>query len=289
VTAPLELTLASLERLANAIESAPKDQSAVRARPRGIHLEGPFISHVRRGVHPADNLLPPSLAAFERFWQASRGHLKVMTIAPELDCALEVIAEAAKRGVAVSLGHSDANLEAARAGVAAGARHATHTFNAMRPLSHRDPGVLGVVLTDLRVTADIIADGVHVDPTVVDLFMRAKGCEKAVLITDATAATGMPEGHYRMGAFEFDVRDGKCLAGGTLAGSLLTLDVAVRNVMTFANLDLQSALRTATLNPAKVVGMSLEMGALESGKPANIAVFNPQHQVIKTIVHGRGV
>lgn len=289
VTAPLDLTLAALERLADAIESS-SDQAGngTRARPRGIHIEGPFLSHARRGVHPPENLVAPSLDVFERLWQASRGQIKLMTIAPELDCALEVIAEAVKRGVTVSLGHSDAQIDAARAGFTAGARHATHTFNAMRPLNHRDPGLLGLVLTDPRISADIIADGIHVDPVVVELFMRMKGPEKAVLITDATAATGMPEGHYRMGAFEFEVRDGKCLANGTLAGSLLTLDVAVQNVMKFAKLDLQDALRTATLNPAKVAGMAQNAGILAAGAPADIVVMNSEHKVLKTIVHGTG-
>jgi len=151
---------------------------------------------------------------FDRFWQAARGHIRVMTIAPELPGAIEVIAEAAKRGVCVSLGHSDADLDTARASVAAGARHATHTFNAMRPLGHRDPGILGEVLTDPRLTADIIADGIHLDPAVVDLFLKAKGAEAAVLITDATAATGMPDGRYLLGALEVEVKDGKCTNGG---------------------------------------------------------------------------
>ena len=146
------------------------ENGELRARPLGIHLEGPFISHKRRGVHPPENLLAPSLAAFDRFWQAARGHIRVLTIAPELPGALEVIAEAAARGVCVSLGHSDADLNAARAGFAAGARHATHTFNAMRPLDHRDPGILGEVLTDPRLSADIIADGIHVDPVIVQLI-----------------------------------------------------------------------------------------------------------------------
>jgi N-acetylglucosamine-6-phosphate deacetylase len=289
VTAPLDLTLATLERLADAVESSSEQgRKEMRARPRGIHIEGPFLSHARRGVHPPENLIAPSVDVFERLWQASRGHIKLMTIAPELECALEVIAEAVKRGVAVSLGHSDGGIDAARAGLAAGARHATHTFNAMRPLTHRDPGLLGLVLTDPRISADIIADGIHVDPIVVELFLRMKGPEKAVLITDATAATGMPEGHYRMGAFEFEVRDGKCLANGTLAGSLLTLDVAVQNVMKFAELDLQAALRAATLNPAKAAGLPENAGVLAEGAPADIVVMNSQQKVIKTIVRGAG-
>ncbi len=290
VTAPLDLTLAALERLANAIEAAEqRGQDGTRARPIGIHLEGPFLSHARRGVHPPENLLRPTTTIFERMWQAARGHVLLMTIAPELDGALEVIAQASKRGVAVSLGHSDANVEQTRAAIRAGARHATHTFNAMRPLNHRDPGILGVVLGDHGITADIIADGIHVDPLMVDLFLRLKGPERAVLITDATAATGMPEGKYRMGGFEFEVRDGKCLANGTIAGSLLTLDVAVQNAMKFSKLGGQQAVRAATLNPASVVRTARRIGTLAAGSPADIAVMNRQHEVIKTIINGNGV
>jgi N-acetylglucosamine-6-phosphate deacetylase len=210
--------------------------------------------------------------------------VKLMTIAPEVDGALELISEAAKRGVTVSIGHSDATLEQARAGVNAGARHATHTFNAMRPLSHRDPGILGLVLTDQNVTADIILDGIHVDPAVAKLFLKMKGAEGAVLISDALSATGMPEGHYRLGAFDIQVKDGRCMAGDTLAGSVLTLDRAVRNAMQFGQMEPQNALRTASLNPATVTGISGQRGKLAEGARADIAVLNSKYEVIQTIV-----
>src|SRR5258708_2286919 len=183
VTAPVDATLHALESLAGAIESATSiGQGDVRAQPVGIHLEGPFISHAKRGVHPPADIRQPSLELFKRFWDAARGHISVMTIAPELPGAIEVIADAARRGVCVSLGHSNAEAAPARAAIAAGARHATHTFNAMRAFDHREPGVLGAVLVDDRVTADIIADGVHLDPAVVALFLKMKGPERAVLI-----------------------------------------------------------------------------------------------------------
>ena len=292
VTAPLDATLSALTRLADAIEAAgrsPQPQNGeLRARPLGIHLEGPFISHKRRGVHPPENLLAPSPAAFDRFWQAARGHIRVLTIAPELPGALEVITLASSRGVCVSLGHSNADLDAARAGFAAGARHATHTFNAMRPLDHRDPGILGEVLTDSRLSAEIIADGIHVDPVIVQLFLKAKGPEAAVLITDATAATGMPDGRYRLGSLEVEVKDGRCMVGDSLAGSVLTMDRAVRNVMQFAQWDLQPAVRLATLNPARVAGVK-SGGTLQAGAPADLVVLSPSGEVRKTIIRGAGI
>jgi N-acetylglucosamine-6-phosphate deacetylase len=288
VTAPVDLTLAALERLADAIEAGGKSGSGeLRARPVGIHLEGPFISHARRGVHPPANLLPPTLDMFERFWEASRGHIKIITIAPELEGARAVIAEATRRGVCVSLGHSDADLQATRAGVAAGARHATHVFNAMRPLDHRQPGILGEVLTDERLSAEIIADGIHVDPLIVRLFLRAKGTGAAVLVTDATAATGMPNGRYQLGSLEVEVKDGRCMAGGKLAGSVLTMDKAVQNVMTFANWNLQQAVRLATLNPARTAGLPSSLGNIVAGAAADIVALSPSGEVRTTIVRGQ--
>jgi N-acetylglucosamine-6-phosphate deacetylase len=289
ITAPLDQTLRALERLANAIESASKESArgAPRAHPLGIHLEGPFISHLRRGVHPPASILPPSLETFEKFWEASRGRVKMMTIAPELEGARAVIAEAAARGVCVSIGHSDADLKAAQNGVAAGARHATHTFNAMRPLDHRDPGILGVALMDERISAEITADGIHVDPLVVQLFLGAKGTEGAVLVTDGTSATGMPNGRYRLGSLDVEVKDGRCTANGKLAGSVLTMDKAVRNIMKFANWELQHAVRLATLNPARTAGLLPKAGTLVAGGVADMVALGPDGEVRKTIVRGQ--
>jgi N-acetylglucosamine-6-phosphate deacetylase len=287
VTVPLDQICSALERLADAIESASLDNGSRRglAQPLGIHLEGPFLSHVRRGAHPPDDLLPPTLETFNRLWQAARGHIRIMTIAPELDGALEVISEAARRGVCVSIGHSDADLKSAISGVTAGARHATHTFNAMRPLDHREPGIVGEVLTDPRLSADIIVDGIHLDPAIVRLFLQSKGPDQAVLITDAISATGMPDGRYRLGTFEVEVKNGRCLVDGKLAGSVLTMDRAVRNVMEFAHWDLQQTLRLATLNPARVAGLT-NRGKLAAGAEADFVVLSPRGEVRNTIIRG---
>jgi len=297
VTAPIDATLRALERLADAIERRERAGEAHvnkggkgRALPLGIHLEGPFISHVRRGAHPPEHLLAPTLPLFERFWQAARGRVCMMTIAPELEGAIEVITEAARRGVGVSLGHSDADFAAAERGIAAGARHATHTFNAMRPLGHRpshqhSPGILGAVLTDNRLSADIIADGIHLDPAIVKLVAAAKGPEQTVLITDAISATGMPDGRYRLGSFEVDLSGGKCTVDGNLAGSVLTMDRAVQNLARFAGWDLPLAVAAASQNPARVAQIS-HRGVLAVGAHADFLVLNSKGEVLRTFIGG---
>jgi N-acetylglucosamine-6-phosphate deacetylase len=288
VAAPLDQTCAALECMADAIEAAQgfsSSRSEAQALPLGIHLEGPFLSHQRRGVHPPEYLVEPTVQVFERLWQAARGQVRMMTIAPELPGAMEVIAEAARRNVLVSIGHSDAALDVARDGVKAGARHATHTFNAMRPLDHRDPGIVAEVLTDRQITADIIADGIHVAPEVVQLFLQAKGMDRAVLITDAMSAAGMPDGTYQLGPISVDVKDGRCTADGKLAGSVLTMDRAVRNIMRFATWSLQDAVRAATLNPALAAGLS-HHGKIAPGAEANLVLLSSAGEVRKTIVRG---
>ncbi len=291
VTAPIDKTAVSLERLAAAIETVSERsrEGSLRAQPLGIHLEGPFLSHAKRGVHPPDQLQAPSLEIFDHLWQAARGKVSLMTVAPELPKAEYLIGEAARRGVCVSLGHSDSSRERAIAGIAAGARLATHTFNAMRSLDHREPGILGAALSDDRLTADIIADGIHVHPSVIAMFLRVKRPENAVLITDAISATGMGDGTYRLGGLEVTVTGDRCEHEGRLAGSVLTLDRAIRNVMQFAGWNLQQAIRLATLNPARVAGFAGRKGHLVEGADADVVVLNTAGQPIQTFVAGVAV
>jgi N-acetylglucosamine-6-phosphate deacetylase len=289
VAAPIDETCQALDRLADAIETGEIcDAGSLQARPLGIHLEGPFLSHKRRGVHPPEYLVSPTVEIFVRLRQAARGHVRMMTIAPELPGAVDVIAEAARRNVLVSIGHSDAQLDAAQAAVRAGARHATHTFNAMRPLDHRDPGIVAEVLTNPQLSADIIADGIHLAPEVVKLFLQAKGIENSVLITDAISATGMPDGTYQLGPIQVEVKDGRCTSGGKLAGSVLTMDRAVRNIQEFAGWSLQDALCAATVNPTRAAALE-KHGTLNAGAEANIVVLSPTGEVRKTIIRGHGL
>ena len=283
VTAPVDKTLASLERLGVAVKGGG---AAGRAQPLGLHLEGPFISAAKCGVHPVADIQAPSVELFERLREASGNTVRIMTVAPELPGAAQLIATAKRNGVRLSLGHSDATTAPTQAAIDAGATHATHTFNAMRSLDHRDPGILGITLTDDRLSADIIADGIHVAPDMIKLFLTLKGEERAVLITDAISASGMPEGRYKLGAFEVDVRDGRCTYNGRLAGSVLKMDRAVRNIMDFAGWPLQRALRLATLNPARVIGRDDRKGALAVGKDADIVALSPHGEVLATLCRG---
>jgi N-acetylglucosamine-6-phosphate deacetylase len=288
VTAAVDRTVDSLQKLADAIEGKhPSWDRSDRAVPLGLHLEGPFISHSKKGVHPPEYIQEPSVELFEKFWKAARGHVKVMTVAPETRNAPAMIANASAKGVCISLGHSNATREETEAGIAAGGRHATHTFNAMRTLDHREPGILGTVLTDSRLTAEIIADGIHVHPDMVRLFLRAKGIEFAVLVTDGISATGMGDGRYMLGSFEVQVKGDRAELDGVLAGSVLTLDRAVRNVTKFADWKLQDAVRLATLNPARVIGASDRKGKIAVGADADFAVLTPKGEVVRTIFAGR--
>jgi N-acetylglucosamine-6-phosphate deacetylase len=283
VTAELSRLEAAVAKIASQIEHWPAD--APVARPIGIHLEGPCISELRRGVHPRQHVCNPSVELLDRMHRASNGALKLITIAPELPGALETIRETVARGITVSIGHTDGTAEDAVAAIAAGATHVTHTFNAMRPLDHRAPGVLGVALSDDRLTAEIIADGVHVDPRVVEIFLRSKGPERAVLVTDAISATGMPDGRYRLGEFEVTVAGPRAECDGRLAGSVLTLEQAVQNVVRFANWPLARAVRLATANPARVMG-NANLGKLEAGARADITVLSKTGAVQQSFIAG---
>jgi N-acetylglucosamine-6-phosphate deacetylase len=282
VTAPVDTTLKSLQGLAKLIG---KDLTG--AKPLGIHIEGPFISHAKKGAHPERDLQQPSVPLFNRMWEAAEGHIRLMTIAPELPGAIEVIERAVALGVRVSLGHSNAGTEDALRGVRAGATSATHTFNAMRRFDHRDPGILGVVLDRNDLFAEIIADGLHVHPTVVRMFWKEKGAGRAILITDAMSATGMPDGNYKLGELDVRVKDGKCIIGeDTLAGSTLTLDRAVRNFAKFTCADLGIVAALASRNPARMAGLEAQVGALEVGRSADMTVLSPEGEVVETILRG---
>jgi len=282
VTASMDFTLRALDGIARHIEKKPTDDEATIL---GIHLEGPFLSHAKRGMHPEQFLVPPSVDVLHRFWETSRGHIRLMTIAPETPGALETIACAKELGIRSSIGHSNASKTDALKGLEAGAISATHTYNAMRALDHREPGILGVVLDRDDIYSDLICDGVHVAPEMVRLWFKAKGSERAILITDSLQATGMPDGVYRLGETTVHVKAGRCTTdAGVLAGSVLTLDEAVMKMQKFTGVDLATAVRLASRNAARMLGLPDDPIV---GAPANFNVYDSNGERKQTVLRGR--
>jgi N-acetylglucosamine-6-phosphate deacetylase len=278
------------------IETALRNLAAHRssisqgARAIGIHLEGPYLNPLRRGTHVPGFLRPADLRSFRRFVEVSDRSIRRLTIAPEMDPGLELIREAAALGIQVSLGHTDATEEQARAAADAGAAHTTHTFNAMRPMHQREPGILGVALTDDRIYTEVIADGVHLHPTTLQLIYRVKGVDRAPLVTDGLSAVGMPDGSYTLGGRTIAVKHGECRdQDGHLAGSTLTLDRAVRNLVEWLDIPLHEALTAATATPARCMRMGDNKGIISPGADADLVFLNRDLQVVQTMVAGRVV
>lgn len=286
VTASTDDTVRAVAGISKYIPQQHESCKSPHAEILGIHFEGPFLSKERRGVHPAPLLQLPSAEVLQRFLHAAGGNARILTIAPELLGAMPCIDAARSLGMVVSIGHTDATYEQARAAIAHGAHHATHVYNAMRPFSHRDPGVIGAVLTSEEVNAELIADGIHVDEIAMKVLLQAKGPERVVLISDGTPATGMPDGKYKLGGIDVTVTNGVCRdADGKLAGSTLTLDRALRNIVGLG-IPLASAVRMLTLNPATVLGIEFKKGVLRTGADADILLLNEALQVTSVWTRG---
>jgi N-acetylglucosamine-6-phosphate deacetylase len=256
----------------------------------GLHVEGPYINLKRKGAQPAEGIRDPDFDEVRELLEAAEGQIRVMTLAPELPGGLELVRLLVREGIIASMGHSDADYEQALEGIAAGATHATHLFNAMRPLHHRDPGLLTACLNEPSVLAEVIPDGVHLHPHVVRLALRTKGADRVALITDAFSATGLPDGHHTLGPHRVVVKGPLCtLEDGTIAGSILTMDGAVRNAIRFAGVSLVEAVRMASLIPAGVAGCGERKGSLEAGKEADVVLMNRDLHPRATWVRGRRV
>jgi N-acetylglucosamine-6-phosphate deacetylase len=254
------------------------------AVPLGLHLEGPFLSPRRAGAHPLSAIEAADDLLFDRL--LGEDAMCLMTLAPERAGGLTRIARLRERGVLVSLGHTDATCDEFTAGIDAGARMATHLYNAMSPFEHRAPGAMGAALVDDRVTAGLIVDGVHSHPSSVRLALKAKGMSRVALVTDMMMAAAMPAGTYSLGGEPVlvDAMSAR-RPNGTLAGSILTMDEAVRNVVRWAGITPAEALRMATEVPARLLGLSRK-GALVEGYDADIVLFDRDLQVQQTIVGG---
>jgi N-acetylglucosamine-6-phosphate deacetylase len=220
--------------------------------------------------------------------EAAAGTARILTLAPEISGGIELVDAAREAGIVAALGHTDATYEQAMAAIAHGARHAAHVFNAMRPFSHRDTGVLGAVLTSSQVTAELIADGIHVDEAAMKLLLSAKP-EKVILVSDGTAATGMPDGKYRLGNFDVQVTGGVVRnSEGKLAGSALTLDRALRNIVALG-IPLDEAVRMLTLYPAKLLGVESRKGIIAAGADADLVFLDSDLEISKVVTRGVGL
>lgn len=261
---------------------------ATGARILGVHVEGPYISLKFPGAQPAAYIRPPSLSEFAELLAA--GPVRMITLAPEVDGAAELIAAARRQGVTVVWGHTNATYEMCVQAAGLGVTQATHTYNAMSGLHHRQPGVLGATLTLDTIYAQLIADNIHVHPAAMKVLARCKGVERTVLITDAMRAAGLPDGEYELGGQPVTVSDGSCrLADGTLAGSILTMERALANFMTATGLPLATAWPATSRTPAQSLGLAQHYGSLTPGYQADLVLLNAQLQVIATVVGGQVV
>jgi N-acetylglucosamine-6-phosphate deacetylase len=278
---PLKLLVKDVARIAGYVE-ANKDTNV-----KGIHMEGPFINPEMKGAMKGEYLWKPNVDHWHQLYKACRGYIKLMTIAPELPGNDDVMRAAANDGVVLSVGHSTALYHEIEAAIDNGAAHVTHMFNAMQPFHHREPGVIvgGLLRNELKL--ELIADGIHVHPAVMKLMYNIKGDGGIVLITDAIRACGMPDGNYTFMDQRINVKDKKAfLADGTLAGSTLTMEQAVKNMVELVGVPLTDAVRMASLNGAKVLGLESRKGILAVGKDADFVLMDKNFDVHMTIYEG---
>jgi N-acetylglucosamine-6-phosphate deacetylase len=255
----------------------------------GIHLEGPFLAAARCGAHDPAILVPPDQQSVRKLLAAGNGTVRMITMAPELDGAVDAVRHLVDEGVIAAIGHTDATEAKVLPAIEAGASVATHLFNGMRPLHHREPGPIGALLDDERVTVELIVDLVHVHPTVVRLASRHAGLGRTVLVTDAIAAAGVGDGVYDVGGLEVTVQDGvpRIAGGGSLAGSTLTMDAAFRNLVNECGLTINEAVHATSTRPAALLG--LETGRLAAGLAADLVVLDTDLRPTAVMARGEWV
>lgn len=251
----------------------------------GVHAEGPFINPEKKGAQFAEHIQHADAA----FLQEYQDIMRLFTIAPEIPGGMKCIREMAQTDTLISMGHTCADFAQAKASIDAGVRHITHLFNAQTPLNHRNPGVVGAALTDDRVTCELIADMFHIHPALFGLVARAKG-DQLILVTDCTRAGGLADGEYSLGGQPIFVRGVECrLADGTIAGSVLKLNEAVRNMIDHTQLPVHQVVRMASLSPARAIGVDKQKGSLETGKDADIVIADERMRVAQTFLGGRTI
>jgi N-acetylglucosamine-6-phosphate deacetylase len=257
----------------------------------GVHFEGPFISPCRKGAHDENLLRHPDPADVRKLVEAARGAAKMMTLATELPGGIESVRLLAELGVIAAVGHTDATYEQARDAIEAGATVATHLFNAMPPLQHRLPGPIAALLEDERVTVELINDGTHLHPAVLELAFGSAGADRVAFITDAMDAAGFGDGLYDLGPMKVEVREGvaRLVEGGSIAGSTLTLDTAFKRALTLDGLSLTDTVQAISANPARLLGLADRVGTLEPGKDADLVVLDEAYDLVGVMRKGEWV
>jgi N-acetylglucosamine-6-phosphate deacetylase len=289
VATTLAAPLPRIKDAGTAVKSALA--KAMSSEILGLHLEGPFLSFEKKGAQNPEFIRSLDPETMEDILELCAGFKTIITIAPEAGDNMNFIPGFRDSGLTVSIGHSAASYELAMTSFERGVCHATHLYNAMSGFLPREPGVIGAVLDSDGVTAELIADGIHVHPAALRMAIRQKGVEKICLITDSLNAAGLGDGNFRVGGLDVAVKDGQARLkdSGALAGSVLTLNRAVRNIIEWTGVSVSQAINMASLNPARVLGLESNLGSIEKGKLANLAVFDAEFNVVDTILRGRSV
>jgi N-acetylglucosamine-6-phosphate deacetylase len=279
--------MAIMKALENAADYISHHNKPGKAEVLGLHLEGPFINEARKGAQPAQHIITPDIELFAKMQEASGNNIRLVTLAPEKENGNHLITYLAENGVIASIGHSDATYAQMAEAVKAGATHVTHLFNGMRGMHHRDPGVAGAALLFEELKIEMIADGIHVVPEMLNLSLRAKGTDGVILITDSMRAKCLKNGSYDLGGQEVSVADGKALlADGTLAGSILKMKDSLQNMMEFTGISLEEAVKLASENPARQLNIFDRKGSIAPGKDADLVVLDNNYEVAMAFCRG---
>ncbi|MBO8162007.1 MAG: N-acetylglucosamine-6-phosphate deacetylase, partial [Thermosipho sp. (in: Bacteria)] len=286
VTSSINDKLRAIEKIKKYKKQHPNEGAEIL----GIHLEGPFINPKQKGAQREDLIIPISLGVMENFINESGGLIKIVTYAPELDKNFKFTSFLKLNNIIPSVGHSFAEYETIIDAIKCGLRSASHTFNQMKGIHHRQPGTVGAVLTEEGLFAEIIADCVHVHPATIKLLVKAKGTNRVILVTDAIRAAGLHDGTYDLGGQNVIVKNGEArLETGNLAGSILTMNKAIKNMVERVGINIQDCIKMASLNPARLLGLDKDRGSLLPGKRADITILDKNFNVIHTIREGRSI
>jgi len=284
VTSSIKETVKALNNVNEYNKQSPEEGAEIL----GVHLEGPFINAKQKGAQREDLIIPPSIEIIKKFIKKSSGLIKIVTYAPELDTDFKFTSFLNDKEIIPSAGHSFADYETTISAIKFGLKSASHTFNQMKSIHHREPGTVGAILTQKNLFAEIIADCVHVHPVIINLLVKAKGMNKVILVTDAMRAAGLQDGIYDLGGLKVIVKNSEArLESGNLAGSTLIMSKAVKNMIEKMSISIEKSVRMASLNPARLLGLDKDRGSLTPGKRADIVVLDDNFNVIYTIKKGK--